>query len=169
MTFSTKVCRGRVIMHRSTGCLLLYWKQKFPVNFAYTFNWFIYVSFLFKVCSHDYSTETGVLTSPNYPNNYPVRMECIYTITVGINRQIVLSFTNFSLHGNKRCTEDYVEIRQVWLFLLFLLLLTMEVVQIQLGMFKSHSFNYTPVLPMWDFKGYHFLLPPCSVVGFPTW
>uniref|UniRef100_A0A8C0FEB1 Cubilin n=1 Tax=Bubo bubo TaxID=30461 RepID=A0A8C0FEB1_BUBBB len=56
-------------------------------------------------------TETGVLTSPNYPNNYPVRMECIYTITVGINRQIVLSFTNFTLQGNKRCTEDYVEIR----------------------------------------------------------
>uniref|UniRef100_A0A8C3CRJ2 Cubilin n=1 Tax=Cairina moschata TaxID=8855 RepID=A0A8C3CRJ2_CAIMO len=64
-----------------------------------------------KVCSHNYSTETGVLTSPNYPNNYPVRTECIYTITVGINRQIVLRFTNFTLEGNKRCTEDYVEIR----------------------------------------------------------
>lgn len=70
------------------------------------------VSFVFKVCSHNYSTETGVLTSPNYPNNYPVRTECIYTITVGINRQIVLHFTNFTLEGNKRCTEDYVEIRQ---------------------------------------------------------
>uniref|UniRef100_A0A8B9TLQ1 Cubilin n=1 Tax=Anas platyrhynchos TaxID=8839 RepID=A0A8B9TLQ1_ANAPL len=57
------------------------------------------------------STETGVLTSPNYPNNYPVRTECIYTITVGINRQIVLRFTNFTLEGNIRCTEDYVEIR----------------------------------------------------------
>uniref|UniRef100_A0A8B9TKW5 Cubilin n=1 Tax=Anas platyrhynchos TaxID=8839 RepID=A0A8B9TKW5_ANAPL len=64
-----------------------------------------------KVCSHNYSTETGVLTSPNYPNNYPVRTECIYTITVGINRQIVLRFTNFTLEGNIRCTEDYVEIR----------------------------------------------------------
>uniref|UniRef100_A0A8B9TLF7 Cubilin n=1 Tax=Anas platyrhynchos TaxID=8839 RepID=A0A8B9TLF7_ANAPL len=63
------------------------------------------------VCSHNYSTETGVLTSPNYPNNYPVRTECIYTITVGINRQIVLRFTNFTLEGNIRCTEDYVEIR----------------------------------------------------------
>ncbi|NXY67496.1 CUBN protein, partial [Glareola pratincola] len=61
-----------------------------------------------KVCSHNYSAETGVLTSPNYPNDYPVRTECIYTITVGINRQIVLSFTNFTLEGNKRCTEDYV-------------------------------------------------------------
>ncbi|NXG01683.1 CUBN protein, partial [Sakesphorus luctuosus] len=65
-----------------------------------------------KVCSHNYSSETGVLTSPNYPSNYPVRTECIYTITVGINRQIVLNFTDFTLEGNKRCTEDYVEIRQ---------------------------------------------------------
>ncbi|NXY42567.1 CUBN protein, partial [Ceuthmochares aereus] len=64
-----------------------------------------------KVCSHNYSAETGVLTSPNYPNYYPVRTECIYTITVGINRQIVLLFTNFTLEGNKVCTNDYIEIR----------------------------------------------------------
>ncbi|NXD11879.1 CUBN protein, partial [Nothocercus nigrocapillus] len=66
-----------------------------------------------KVCSYQYSSETGVLTSPNYPNNYPVRTECVYGITVGMNRQIVLSFTDFALEGNQRCTEDYVEIRQV--------------------------------------------------------
>ncbi|RMC04939.1 hypothetical protein DUI87_18115 [Hirundo rustica rustica] len=65
-----------------------------------------------KVCSQNYTSATGVLTSPNYPSNYPVRMECIYTITVGMNSQIVLNFTDFSLEGNKRCTEDYVEIRQ---------------------------------------------------------
>uniref|UniRef100_A0A8B9GL35 Cubilin n=1 Tax=Amazona collaria TaxID=241587 RepID=A0A8B9GL35_9PSIT len=64
-----------------------------------------------KVCSHNYSTETGVLTSPNYPNNYPVQTECIYTITVEMNKQIVLNFTDFTLEGNKRCTQDYVEIR----------------------------------------------------------
>ncbi|KAM8810851.1 cubilin [Eudromia elegans] len=64
-----------------------------------------------KVCSHQYTSETGVLTSPNYPNNYPVRTECVYGITVGMNRQIVLNFTDFVLEGNQRCTEDYVEIR----------------------------------------------------------
>ncbi|XP_013797015.2 cubilin [Apteryx mantelli] len=64
-----------------------------------------------KVCSHQYSSGTGMLTSPNYPSNYPVRTECIYGITVGINRQIVLRFTDFALEGNKRCTEDYIEIR----------------------------------------------------------
>ncbi|XP_040449627.1 cubilin isoform X3 [Falco naumanni] len=64
-----------------------------------------------KVCSYNYSTETGVLTSPNYPNNYPVRIECIYTITVGINRKIVLRFTNFSLERSNICRNDHVEIR----------------------------------------------------------
>ncbi|NXG41986.1 CUBN protein, partial [Psilopogon haemacephalus] len=61
-----------------------------------------------KACSQDYSADTGVLTSPNYPNPYPEDVECIYTITVGMNRKIVLHFTNFTLEGNRRCTEDYL-------------------------------------------------------------
>ncbi|XP_019353396.2 cubilin [Alligator mississippiensis] len=64
-----------------------------------------------KVCSHEYNSDTGVITSPNYPNNYPVRTQCIYRITVRTNKQIVLHFTNFTLEGNKRCSLDYVEIR----------------------------------------------------------
>jgi len=51
----------------------------------------------------------------------------------------------------------------------------MEVIQIFLVMFRSYSFNYTPVLPMWEkdlpenFKGYLFLLQSCSIVGGPIW
>lgn len=117
------------------------------------------------MCSHDYNTETGVLTSPNYPNNYPVQTECIYTITVGINRQIVLRFTNFTLEGNLRCTEDYIEIRQAELFLLFLLLIATKVIQIHLSTFGIYSFNCMPVLSKWkkdlseNFKCYS---SPCA-------
>uniref|UniRef100_A0A8C0J8V6 Cubilin n=1 Tax=Chelonoidis abingdonii TaxID=106734 RepID=A0A8C0J8V6_CHEAB len=63
------------------------------------------------VCTHQYTDATGVLTSPNYPRNYPVKTECIYRIRVETNKQIALHFTNFILEGNKFCSSDYVEIR----------------------------------------------------------
>uniref|UniRef100_A0A8C4TP22 CUB domain-containing protein n=1 Tax=Erpetoichthys calabaricus TaxID=27687 RepID=A0A8C4TP22_ERPCA len=52
------------------------------------------------------------LTSPNYPNNYPVYRECIYRIIVSVNRQIMLNFTDFALEPTyPSCLYDYVEIR----------------------------------------------------------
>ncbi|KAG8138936.1 hypothetical protein E2320_001717, partial [Naja naja] len=43
-----------------------------------------------------------MLTSPNYPNNYPNKMVCIYKIHVAKNKQIALNFTDFSLE------EDFI-------------------------------------------------------------
>lgn len=107
------MCAGRAMLHRSTGCLLLgLLETGTSCSLSRHIQQFILASSLFKACSHDYSADTGVLTSPNYPNPYPVDVECIYTITVAMNKQIVLYFTNFTLEGNRRCTEDYVEIRQ---------------------------------------------------------
>ncbi|XP_063003684.1 cubilin [Elgaria multicarinata webbii] len=63
------------------------------------------------VCSHEYTEASGVLTSPNYPNNYPNRMTCIYRIHVENNKQIALHFTNFSLESGATCPSDYVELR----------------------------------------------------------
>ncbi|XP_070584314.1 cubilin [Erythrolamprus reginae] len=63
------------------------------------------------VCSHEYTTESGVLTSPNYPNKYDNKMVCIYKINVPNNQQIALHFTNFSLEDDVMCRNDYLEIR----------------------------------------------------------
>ncbi|KAG9276492.1 cubilin [Astyanax mexicanus] len=62
-------------------------------------------------CSAEYRTPTGVLTSPNYPSNYPSTRECVYKIIVEINMQIMLNFTDFELEGGSNCPFDYVEIR----------------------------------------------------------
>ncbi|XP_068094350.1 cubilin [Hyperolius riggenbachi] len=62
-------------------------------------------------CNVAYTDATGVLTSPNYPNNYPNNRECIYTITTDMNSQIMLNFTSFALQSSSSCTSDYVEIR----------------------------------------------------------
>ncbi|KAI4871253.1 hypothetical protein NFI96_019773 [Prochilodus magdalenae] len=62
-------------------------------------------------CSTVFTTSTGVLTSPNYPNYYPISRECIYKIIVEVNMQIMLNFTDFELEGGHSCPFDYVEIR----------------------------------------------------------
>uniref|UniRef100_A0A4W4F6Q8 Cubilin n=1 Tax=Electrophorus electricus TaxID=8005 RepID=A0A4W4F6Q8_ELEEL len=61
-------------------------------------------------CSAVFTTPTGVLTSPNYPDNYPINRECIFRIIVGLNMQIMLNFTDFQMEGGS-CSFDYVEIR----------------------------------------------------------
>ncbi|KAK3572019.1 hypothetical protein QTP86_022249 [Hemibagrus guttatus] len=62
-------------------------------------------------CSEVFTTPTGVLTSPNYPNNYPNSRECIFRIIVAVNNQIMLNFTDFALEAGGNCIHDYVEIR----------------------------------------------------------
>ncbi|KAM5235406.1 cubilin [Ctenodactylus gundi] len=64
-------------------------------------------------CFEDYTDNSGILTSPNFPNNYPENCDCIYRITVEIHQQISLNFTSFSLEGggSGSCTEDFLEIR----------------------------------------------------------
>uniref|UniRef100_A0A8C5PBH1 Cubilin n=1 Tax=Leptobrachium leishanense TaxID=445787 RepID=A0A8C5PBH1_9ANUR len=63
-----------------------------------------------KACHFMYTEATGVITSPNYPNNYPNDKECTYTISVEQNKQILLNFTSFALNGYSDC-YDFVEIR----------------------------------------------------------
>ncbi|KAJ8337763.1 hypothetical protein SKAU_G00367290 [Synaphobranchus kaupii] len=61
-------------------------------------------------CSEVFTSPTGVLSSPNYPQNYPINRQCIYRIIVGVNMQIMLNFTDFYLEGNA-CSYDYLELR----------------------------------------------------------
>ncbi|XP_064190205.1 cubilin [Anguilla rostrata] len=63
-------------------------------------------------CSEVFTSPTGVLSSPNYPLNYPFNRQCIYRIIVGVNMQIMLNFTDFLLEGyTPYCRYDYLEIR----------------------------------------------------------
>ncbi|KAM8967664.1 cubilin [Pelodytes ibericus] len=63
------------------------------------------------VCNFAYTAATGAFTSPNYPNNYPNDKQCVYTISVEQNNQIMLNFTSFALETSGNCNRDYVEIR----------------------------------------------------------
>ncbi|KAL3836256.1 hypothetical protein ACJMK2_021695 [Sinanodonta woodiana] len=62
-------------------------------------------------CGGTYTSETGVLISPNYPNHYNNDATCVWVITVGTRDLLTLTFTNMDLEGHGICTYDYVEVR----------------------------------------------------------
>ncbi|XP_034427678.1 cubilin [Hippoglossus hippoglossus] len=63
-------------------------------------------------CTETFTTTTGSFSSPNYPNYYPNNRDCIFKITVQVNMQILMNFTNFELEGSPpSCSYDFVEIR----------------------------------------------------------
>ncbi|XP_067930809.1 cubilin-like [Watersipora subatra] len=70
-----------------------------------------YVSFNHSWCGDERRSLPGVITSPNYPSNYPHMRECIWTITAPDNHQIALNITDFALEFHSHCNYDYLEIR----------------------------------------------------------
>ncbi|XP_072307339.1 cubilin [Eucyclogobius newberryi] len=63
-------------------------------------------------CSESFTSSTGSFFSPNYPSYYPSGRDCVFTITVQVNLQIMLNFTGFELEGAPpSCNFDFVEIR----------------------------------------------------------
>ncbi|XP_033110748.1 cubilin-like [Anneissia japonica] len=62
-------------------------------------------------CGRQYYTDTGVITSPGFPNSYPHNRECTWTITVDEGKQIRLNFTSFNIEWHSDCNYDYLEIR----------------------------------------------------------
>ena len=62
-------------------------------------------------CGGTLSTPTGVITSPNYPNFYSVRTDCIWTIVRPPGNTIEVSFTDMDLEQSTNCSYDFVEVR----------------------------------------------------------
>jgi cubilin len=56
-------------------------------------------------------TQTGVISSPNYPENYPHLRECIWTIVIPEGHQIMLNVTDFKMEEHALCKYDFLEIR----------------------------------------------------------
>ena len=72
-------------------------------------------TFFFPVCGNALTDQTGLITSPNYPNNYPHNRECVWTITANNGNQILLNITDFRLETHANCAFDFLEIRYLLL------------------------------------------------------
>jgi len=57
------------------------------------------------------SSNQGIITSPNFPNNYPNDVLKTYTIPFTSGDFVVIEFTDFNLEGRRGCPWDWVTIR----------------------------------------------------------
>ncbi|XP_031795774.1 cubilin [Sarcophilus harrisii] len=54
----------------------------------------------------------GYVTSPNYPDNYPLHVDCVWTISVPTGKLIKLQFEDqFNIKISPNCTSSYLEVR----------------------------------------------------------
>lgn len=71
--------------------------------------WFYY---WLAVCGGIFTSETGIVLSPMYPNPYHHSRTCIYIIEAPISKRIFLDFQDFSLESlfYPQCDYDYVTV-----------------------------------------------------------
>ena len=55
--------------------------------------------------------ENGEITSPGYPNQYPLNKECTWVILAADDKNIELQFREFELEKHSSCRYDYLEVR----------------------------------------------------------
>ncbi|GAB1288707.1 CUB domain-containing protein 2 [Apodemus speciosus] len=62
------------------------------------------------VCGGVLTGLSGVLSSPEYPNNYPNNVECHWLIRASGPAAVKLVFVDFQVEGSDQCTYDYVAV-----------------------------------------------------------
>ena len=68
---------------------------------------------LFTDCGGDYTNESGILTSPSYPNPYPRMADCVYLISQPNGTYVNISFISMDVNCQERYSTgpDYIEMR----------------------------------------------------------
>ncbi|XP_030058295.1 astacin-like metalloendopeptidase [Microcaecilia unicolor] len=61
-------------------------------------------------CGGTLTSTKGVVTSPNFPSEYPPSLDCIWTIIAPLGNKIYLRMNSFELEDSDDCTYDYLTI-----------------------------------------------------------
>ena len=64
------------------------------------------------------SGESGMFTSPEYPQPYPHQRECVWKINVRAGSSIQLTITDFDVEKHETCDYDVLEVGSIhiWKF-----------------------------------------------------
>ncbi|XP_073985355.1 cubilin-like isoform X1 [Rhodnius prolixus] len=63
-------------------------------------------------CSGNFFGNVGSIKSPNYPDNYPDNLNCVWVITVPNGKMIHLNVIEFDIEKfSMKCEDDFLEIR----------------------------------------------------------
>lgn len=60
-------------------------------------------------CGGVLSGKNGIITSPNYPNNYPANSDCEWIVQVSPHHSIVLTLEELDMEEFFNCAMDYLE------------------------------------------------------------
>uniref|UniRef100_A0A8D8U6L7 Cubilin n=3 Tax=Cacopsylla melanoneura TaxID=428564 RepID=A0A8D8U6L7_9HEMI len=63
-------------------------------------------------CGGELSGDEGSFSSPNYPMQYPINADCVWTVKSSPGNKIAIQFTDFQLEKSDFCNEDFVELRE---------------------------------------------------------
>ncbi|KAL5010260.1 hypothetical protein ScPMuIL_012565 [Solemya velum] len=61
-------------------------------------------------CNQTLRANSGRITSPGFPNNYPTQSNCETTIQTAIGTTLTLYFTSFMVEPHSECRFDYLQI-----------------------------------------------------------
>ena len=61
-------------------------------------------------CKYEIRTAFGKITSPNYPDYYQIRKECVWHFSTTPGHRIKLSFYEFDLESHPECYYDHIVI-----------------------------------------------------------
>jgi hypothetical protein len=70
----------------------------------------LHVLVLLATCGGVLSDPEGTFTSPNYPNEYPASVTCVWYLSVDPGSRIRLTFTDFDVEPSTFCICDFVTV-----------------------------------------------------------
>ncbi|BES95605.1 calcium ion Hypothetical protein [Nesidiocoris tenuis] len=98
-------------MTSSSNILMIVLTTSAYSNAIPRFTAFYRVRSIDESCRGNYFSMSGEIHSPQFPQDYPDGLNCVWTITVPVGKQIKLHFHEFMLEGAAPCRSDYLEIR----------------------------------------------------------
>ncbi|KAL3876182.1 hypothetical protein ACJMK2_034053 [Sinanodonta woodiana] len=61
-------------------------------------------------CQHEINTAEGEISSPNWPEFYPSRKDCVWHFTTVPGHRVKVIFQSFEIEQHQECTYDHIEI-----------------------------------------------------------
>lgn len=61
-------------------------------------------------CQHEITAPSGEISSPNWPEFYPSRKDCVWHFSTVNGHRIKIIFENFELEQHQECTYDHIEV-----------------------------------------------------------
>ncbi|XP_066485218.1 cubilin [Tiliqua scincoides] len=63
-----------------------------------------------SACGGTFHMERGSFNSPEFPEPYPLNVECVWNIRSSPGNRLQLSFTEFQMEDSANCAKDYLEV-----------------------------------------------------------